>query len=75
MVLYGNLGGDSNVVSYEISNDSILVRFRDGGTYLYTSSSAGTANIAEMHRLARAGRGLNTFINREVRKRYAKKFS
>jgi hypothetical protein len=70
---YKNLGGDSNVVAFEIGEGSIKVQFGDGFIYLYTSHSAGTANIAEMHRLAIAGHGLNSFIQRVVRKSYAQK--
>jgi hypothetical protein len=42
---------------------------------VYTNASAGGANIAEMQRLALAGRGLNGFINTTVRKLYASKGS
>ena len=70
---YANHGGDSGVVSYEISPGSIEVTFSDGSTYLYTDQSAGADNIAQMHALARAGQGLNSFINRNVKKGYASK--
>lgn len=70
---YRNLGGDSNVIAFEIGEASITVQFADGSIYLYTNQSAGTAAIAEMHRLARAGQGLNSFIRRVVRKGYAEK--
>ncbi|MDM8001213.1 MAG: hypothetical protein QUS33_14795 [Dehalococcoidia bacterium] len=70
---YKNLGGDSNVVAFEIGEGYIKVQFGDGSIYLYTDKSAGAANIAEMHRLARTGHGLNSFIQRVVRKRYAQK--
>ncbi|HCY15047.1 MAG TPA: hypothetical protein DHV21_03555 [Curvibacter sp.] len=73
MERYKNLSGDSNVHSFELAPDSITVRFNDDHVYLYTSQSAGAANIAQMHQLGRAGRGLNSFINRVVRKLYAKK--
>lgn len=73
MERYKNLGGDSNVTAYEIGEGSIVVRFGDGSAYLYTDQSTGAANIREMQRLAVAGEGLNTFINRFVRKHYARK--
>lgn len=73
MERYRNLGGDSGVAAYEIDADAITVQFNDGAVYLYTSQSAGAANVAEMQRLARAGQGLNTFVNREAHKRYAQK--
>jgi hypothetical protein len=73
MECYKNLGGNSGVVGYEISQDAITVQFSDGATYLYTSQSAGSSNLAEMQRLAIAGQGLNSFISRIVRKKYARK--
>ena len=73
MERYKNLGGDSGVTSYEIGHESITVQFNDGAAYLYTSQSAGAANIAEMQRLAGLGQGLNSFIRRFVRKGYARK--
>lgn len=73
MERYRNLGGDSGVSAYQISEDSIEVQFSDGATYSWTSSSAGAANIEEMKRLAIVGQGLNSFINRVVKKRYASK--
>lgn len=70
---YMNLGGDSNVSAYETGIDFIRVQFKDRSIYLYTSSSAGSHNIAKMKSLAEAGRGLNSYINTHVRKLYAKK--
>lgn len=73
MERYRNLGGDSNVAAFEIGNGSITVEFNDRSQYLYTNESAGPGAIAEMHRLARAGQGLNSYIGREVKKGYARK--
>lgn len=70
---YKNLGGDSNVAAYEIGSDSIKVQFRDGSLYTYTYQSAGQSNIEQMKTLAIAGQGLNSFINRVVKKNYATK--
>jgi hypothetical protein len=70
---YKNLGGDSNVVQYELSPGAILVQFGDGSVYEYTNQSAGSSSIATMHRLAAAGRGLNSFISTAVRKKYSRK--
>lgn len=73
MERYANRGGDSNVVAYEIEQNSIKVQFWDGSIYLYTSQSAGAANLEHMKQLAIAGQGLNSFIGRVVRKGYASK--
>ena len=70
---YKNLGGNSGVVGYEIGDDFIRVQFSDGSIYLYTYSSADAHNIEHMKQLARNGHGLNAFINRNVRKAYARK--
>jgi hypothetical protein len=70
---YKNLGGNSNVTAYEIGNESIAVQFGDGSVYSYTYLSAGRDNIEHMKELAIAGQGLNSFINRVVKKLYASK--
>lgn len=75
MERYANNGGDSNVVAYEIEQSSIKVQFGDGSMYLYTNQSTGVENIERMKQLAQAGQGLNSYIGRVVRKRYASKLS
>ena len=73
MERYKNSGGNSNVFAFEIRSGEITVHFGDGSVYLYTNQSTGAARINEMHRLARAGQGLNSYIGRVVKKGYAKK--
>lgn len=73
MKRYANRSGDSGVVAYAIGPGSITVRFRDGGTYLYDGRLPGAAAVAEMQRLAVAGRGLSGYISQHVRGRYARK--
>lgn len=73
MERYKNIDGDSGVTAFEIGQGSITVQFKNGAVYFYNNQSAGPANIIEMHRLAATGRGLNSFINRVVRKSYAQK--
>ena len=70
---YKNLGGASDVVAYEIGNDSVKVQFRDGWIYTYNDESAGHDNIEHMKTLASAGSGLNSFISRVVKGQYAAK--
>ena len=74
MERYLNLGGDSNVASYEIVPGSITVQFRDGVNYLYTDQSTSSENVAKMHNLATAGKGLNSFISRIVQKGFSRKW-
>ena len=70
---YKNLAGESGVVAYDIDAGQITIQFRNGERYLYTEDSAGAANIARMQELARAGRGLSSFISQHVHDRYARK--
>jgi hypothetical protein len=64
MKRYRNLSGNSGVAAYDDGPGFILVRFTGGDTYRYTDASAGAPVVAEMQRLARAGRGLSSFIAR-----------
>lgn len=73
MAVYLNLDGDSGVSSYEIGSDYIQVTFSTGATYLYNYTRPGRQAVEEMKRLAKAGRGLNEYINRSVRSNYASK--
>jgi len=73
MKRYLNLSGNSGVSAYEIQDDAIIVKFVDGDTYVYDSRCPGTAHVKNMKDLAKAGRGLATYITRFVRENYAKK--
>lgn len=73
MQRYANHGGQSGVIAYEIEKGAITVAFIGGARYMYTIASAGAANIERMHELAKEGRGLATFISRNVHDRYARK--
>jgi hypothetical protein len=75
MQRYGNQSRESGVVAYDIDAGQITVQFRNGERYLYTEDSAGAANIARMQELARAGRGLSSFISQHVHDRYARKIN
>lgn len=73
MERYKDLDGDSGISAFENDAESITVKFRDGSVYQYTYRSAGVINVEEMKYLAIRGRGLNSFINRHVKKKYAVK--
>lgn len=73
MTPYRDVAGNSGVESYDVGMGYIDVEFKDGAAYRYTNASAGFGNVAEMVRLARAGVGLNSFINTNVRKSYSTK--
>lgn len=75
MQRYGNHSGESGVVAYDIDAGQIVVQFRSGQRYLYTEDSAGAENIARMQELARAGRGLSSYISQHVHDGYARKIN
>ncbi len=75
MQIYKNLDGDSGVVGFVISADSITVYFERGynTAYTYNYNSAGRAVVESMKALALGGKGLNAFINTQAKKKYAYK--
>ncbi len=76
MTPYRNLSGNSNVGSYETTEDSIHVVFKNGTyrNYLYNSARPGQAAVERMMQLAAQGHGLNAYISSIVKDRYAKKW-
>ena len=76
MTPYKNINGDSNVEAYEISGDSITVRFMSGRWrhYLYSSRNPGAAVVEKMKALALQGYGLNSYISTTVRSNFERKW-
>lgn len=76
MTPYRNLSGNSNVVTYEVTEDSIHVVFKSGRhrNYLYNSVRPGQVVVERMKALAAQGRGLNSYIVSVVKDRYARKW-
>ena len=68
---YANLTAKSGVRWYDESADAITVTFDDGRVYRYDASNPGLAVVDRMRVLAASGRGLNGYISRTVRDRYA----
>jgi len=75
LVRYEDARGDSGIAAYALGPDSITVRFKHGGTYLYTAASTGRNHINAMKKLAVSNDGLNTYISQQVRDNYAVKLS
>lgn len=73
MQRYANKSGNSGVRAYETGEQGIAIEFEGGDTYLYTYGSAGRLRVETMKRLAKAGKGLSTYISREVKDKYAEK--
>lgn len=76
MMLYQNRSGNSNIVSYQISEDSIHVVFKSGRyrNYLYTYSRPGRCAVEHMKNLATQGTGLNSYIASVVKNNYERKW-
>lgn len=74
MTPYKNLGGDSNVEAYEITEASIHVRFKSGKqrNYLYDSVKPGISVVNLMKKLADQGCGLNSYISTTVKSNFSK---
>ncbi len=70
MQIYKNLGGNSNIHSFEMGVDYIDVQFNTGAIYRYSYKNPGRGHVEYMKKLALEGCGLNSYINRNVRKNY-----
>lgn len=71
MQRYKNLSGDSGVYAFEIGKDHIRIQFKETDRiYQYSHRKAGAANVEQMKRLALAGRGLSSYIARNVKSLY-----
>ena len=76
MTPYRNLNGTSNVMSYEIADDSVHVVFKSGAQchYLYNHLRPGKVVVDRMKALAVQGYGLNSYISATVKKNFARKW-
>ncbi len=70
---YQNLSGNSTVASYKIVKDSVTIDFTSHEKYIYSNQSAGRLNVKQMKDLAIAGKGLGTFIDKNLKEGYARK--
>ena len=71
---YANRSGNSGVEAFQIGPDFIIVKFRGSHTYLYEYDTTGAELVDAMKELAVEGRGLCTFISKNVQERYAEKW-
>lgn len=74
MQAYKNLGGNSNIKAFYIGEDNIDVQFNGGDIYRYSYQSAGREKVEQMKKLAVQGVGLNSYIMRNARKNYERKW-
>jgi len=71
MTPYLNLGGTSNVHSYQINSDNIVIQFHGTPSpYTYSERRAGKFHVDRMKELAVAGQGLNSYVMTNVKDRY-----
>ena len=73
MKRYQNLSGKSQVTMYELAKDVVTIRYANQEVYRYSNQSAGRENISKMKVLAQAGKGLETFVNANVKEKFARK--
>jgi hypothetical protein len=68
MEKYKNASRNSGVLAYEIGTDWIKVKFILGReVYNYSYNKAGKHHVEEMKILAQRGKGLATYINKNVK--------
>jgi hypothetical protein len=71
MERYRNIDGDSGVSHYQIEDTSIIVWFSGTArSYTFSYRKAGQTHVEKMKKLAVSGDGLNSYINRNVKKLY-----
>lgn len=63
LITYMNYCGNSGINAFASGPGSIRVRFENGLTYLYDTTTNERSVIEQMKQLARKGSGLNAFIN------------
>lgn len=73
MPVYDNLSGDSDVYSFDLGKDFIIVRFTTNESFLYTYLTSGAQHIENMKSFALQGQGLSSYIKRFVGERSALK--
>ncbi|WP_413854228.1 hypothetical protein, partial [Candidatus Ruminimicrobium bovinum] len=70
---YANKEGNSTIVAYETGANFVRVYFSSSyiyNTYTYTYKIAGKENIEKMKKLALEGKGLQSYIMKNVRDKY-----
>jgi len=67
MTTYKNT--DSGVNAYEFGHNYIITKFGKQ-YYLYSNGVTGVENVKRMKELAAIGKGLSSYISRNIRKNY-----
>ena len=59
---YANVNVISGVYAFELGDSWIMIQFKDGSIYRYSYEKAGMGYVEKMKKLAKSGRGLNSYI-------------
>lgn len=73
MIKYADLDHDSSIAGFETTADSITIYFKDNSVYLYNYQVTGSHHIIQMNLLAHRGEGLNSYIMKYVKTKFARK--
>ena len=71
MKAYRNESGKSGITAYDYTDTHIDIQFRGGKVYRYKRQTLGELKFWNMVAAAVMGNGLNSFINRSVRRKSA----
>ncbi len=72
MERYLNRSANSPITHFQIEDERIIVWFKGGKPYSYSSGKAGKRHVEQMKMLAQRGSGLSAYITKNVRFEYDK---
>lgn len=70
---YKNVGGKSTVERYHLAKDAVTIEFADCSKYIYSNQSTAPETVAKMKELALAGKGLGTFVEKNLKEKFERK--
>lgn len=71
MQAYSDINGNSGVLSYQIGEDYIIVKFMGiQRVYVYSYKKAGRKHVEKMKLMAQLGEGLDRYVKENVRDQY-----
>lgn len=73
MIPYQNKNNTSGIAAYEMGPDYIRIEFTTGAVYEYDHAHTGAAQIEHLKYLAEQGKGLNSYLNRNVHQQYSRR--
>lgn len=72
MIQYNASNSYARILSYEISNTEVSIRFSTGALYTYHRHLLGENKYNNIIGLAEQGRGLNSYLNKHCKGCYKK---